>query len=163
MKQSTNSKLDQIRRIREQKAQAANLKKIKQSNEHTTMKGEGRSCLEDLDENSLLIESQENKNAKDVLKFEDEFEDEFEKEIMEDEDAEDNSSDFESVEEEDGQKKLYKKEPRLKEAPVKPFLGTEKHLQTDEYLDYDNTAYTMLHRADSEWPCLSFDWLSGKT
>ena len=44
-----------------------------------------------------------------------------------------------------------------------PFVGNEKQLQTDEYLDYDNTAYTMLHRADSEWPCLSFDWLSGET
>jgi hypothetical protein len=30
-------------------------------------------------------------------------------------------------------------------------MGTEKHLEEDEVLDYDNRAYEMLHRANTEW------------
>lgn len=43
-----------------------------------------------------------------------------------------------------------------KSKPV-PFLGNSKSLDKDEFLDFDNKAYEMLHRANTEWPCLSFD------
>jgi len=32
-------------------------------------------------------------------------------------------------------------------------------LKEDEELEYDNSAYQMLHRANVEWPCLSIDTL----
>lgn len=32
-------------------------------------------------------------------------------------------------------------------------------LKEDEELEYDGTAYTMLHRSKVEWPCLSIDYL----
>jgi ribosome assembly protein RRB1 len=45
---------------------------------------------------------------------------------------------------------------------VVPFMGNEKHIGQNEYLDFDNAAYRMLHRASTEWPCLSCDFLSGE-
>ncbi|EAS04841.1 histone-binding protein RBBP4 or subunit C of Caf1 complex protein (macronuclear) [Tetrahymena thermophila SB210] len=44
----------------------------------------------------------------------------------------------------------------------KPFMGTEKNLEEDEILDFDNKAYEMLHRANTEWPCLSCDFVTGE-
>lgn len=41
-------------------------------------------------------------------------------------------------------------------------MGTEKQLEEDEVLDYDNRAYEMLHRANTEWPCLSCDFVTGE-
>ena len=32
-------------------------------------------------------------------------------------------------------------------------------LQEDEELDYDGSAYVMLHRSKVEWPCLSVDYI----
>ena len=40
-------------------------------------------------------------------------------------------------------------------------MGNEKHISKDEYLDFENGAYKMLHRANTEWPCLSCDFISG--
>lgn len=40
-------------------------------------------------------------------------------------------------------------------------MGNEKQIGKSEYLDFDNSAYNMLHRASTEWPCLSCDFLSG--
>ena len=40
-------------------------------------------------------------------------------------------------------------------------MGSDKQLNINEYLDYDNSAYLMLHRATTEWPCLSCDFLTG--
>lgn len=34
---------------------------------------------------------------------------------------------------------------------VKAFLGNSKQLKKDEFLDFDNKAYEMLHRANTEW------------
>ena len=34
---------------------------------------------------------------------------------------------------------------------VKPFLGTEKNLKEGEYLDFDNRAYDLFHRARTPW------------
>ena len=41
-------------------------------------------------------------------------------------------------------------------------MGNEKHISKDEYLDFENGAYKMLHRANTEWPCLSCDFISGE-
>jgi len=38
-------------------------------------------------------------------------------------------------------------------------MGTSKDLKKGQFLDYDNTAYNMLHRTTTEWPCLSCDIL----
>lgn len=40
-------------------------------------------------------------------------------------------------------------------------MGNEKQIGKSQYLDFDNSAYNMLHRASTEWPCLSCDFLSG--
>lgn len=55
-----------------------------------------------------------------------------------------------------------KKNKKSKTQKVTPFMGTEKQLEEDEILDYDNTAYEMLHRANTEWPCLSCDFVTGE-
>jgi len=36
-------------------------------------------------------------------------------------------------------------------------MGTDKELKKGEILEFDNTAYHMLHRTTTEWPCLSID------
>jgi ribosome assembly protein RRB1 len=46
---------------------------------------------------------------------------------------------------------------------IVPFMGNETQIKKDEYLDFENGAYQMLHRANTEWPCLSCDFLSGET
>lgn len=58
------------------------------------------------------------------------------------EDEDDNGE--ESEEEEMDDSKNQKKKPT-------PFMGTSKQLEEDEILDYDNRAYEMLHRANTEW------------
>lgn len=35
----------------------------------------------------------------------------------------------------------------------------EEPLKPDEELDFDSSAYEMLHRSEVEWPCLSIDVL----
>ena len=35
----------------------------------------------------------------------------------------------------------------------------EEPLKEDEELEYDGSAYEMLHRCKVEWPCLSIDFL----
>jgi len=34
---------------------------------------------------------------------------------------------------------------------VKPYLDSNKHLAEGDELDFDNKAYEMLHRAQTEW------------
>ena len=48
------------------------------------------------------------------------------------------------------------KDKNKKSKPI-PFIGNSKSLEKDEFLDFENKAYEMLHRANTEWPCLSFD------
>ena len=38
-------------------------------------------------------------------------------------------------------------------------MGSSTNLRDGEYLEFENSAYEMLHRAHTEWPCLSFDFL----
>ena len=35
----------------------------------------------------------------------------------------------------------------------KPWMGSSQNLKDDEYLEFDNSAYEMLHRAHTEWYC----------
>ena len=42
---------------------------------------------------------------------------------------------------------------------LQPYVGTGKDLKEDEVMDFENRAYNMLHRANSEWPCMTLDWL----
>lgn len=39
-------------------------------------------------------------------------------------------------------------------------MDSNKHLEEDEELEFENKAYEMLHRANFEWPFLSFDVLT---
>jgi ribosome assembly protein RRB1 len=43
----------------------------------------------------------------------------------------------------------------------KPQIWNDQNepLKEDEELEFDNSAYQMLHRANVEWPCLSIDTL----
>ena len=39
-------------------------------------------------------------------------------------------------------------------------IRTKKNLKKGEVLDFDNSAYDMLHRLNTEWPSLSIDFVS---
>lgn len=56
-----------------------------------------------------------------------------------------------------GHKKIEEEEEKIEEGKTKPYMGAAKNLKNGEFLDFDNKAYEMLHRANTEWPCLSFD------
>ena len=45
----------------------------------------------------------------------------------------------------------FSDEPLENQSKVTPFLESDKNLKDGEILDYDNKAYEMLHRAESEW------------
>ena len=46
-----------------------------------------------------------------------------------------------------------------KQGKPEAFLGTRGDLKEGEELEVDNHAYEFLHRASTEWPCLTFDFL----
>ena len=45
------------------------------------------------------------------------------------------------------------------EEKMEVFTGTRKNLKKGEVLDFDNSAYDMLHRLNIEWPSLSIDFV----
>ena len=50
------------------------------------------------------------------------------------------------------------KEDQVNELPAKQIWNEqEQPLKDDEELDFDSSAYEMLHRSNVEWPCLSID------
>eukprot|EP01016_Furgasonia_blochmanni_P047994 TRINITY_DN7107_c0_g1_i1.p1 TRINITY_DN7107_c0_g1~~TRINITY_DN7107_c0_g1_i1.p1 ORF type:complete len:587 (+),score=125.17 TRINITY_DN7107_c0_g1_i1:304-2064(+) len=55
-----------------------------------------------------------------------------------------------------GQKKKEKKKVKFEEKP-QVWLESNKRLGEGEFLDFDNRAYDMIHRCQTEWPCLSCD------
>ena len=57
---------------------------------------------------------------------------------------------FEKTEEEEEEEEKTEK-GNSKKSIVKPYLGNSKTLKKDEFLDFDNKAYEMLHRANTEW------------
>jgi len=139
-----------------------NLKRIKgqESQEGSSRK------RPDLDEEEVMMMEEE---ANDTAKYEDEFEDEYEDEELEDDEWESADDDYEEITAPTGKKLLVNKKKIESEISQKkplpdvvPFLGNEKHISKDEYLDFENGAYKMLHRANTEWPCLSCDFISGE-
>lgn len=81
-----------------------------------------------------------------------EFDDEWEDEILEDEDIEDE----EGMITEEGE---FIPVNKPKKNNIVPFLGRKDELAQGEVLEYSNSAYKMFHRASTEWPCLSVDFL----
>jgi ribosome assembly protein RRB1 len=104
---------------------------------------------------------------KHTLDYEDDFDDEFEDENMEEDEWESCDEDYEEVTTDNGTKLLANKKKlegieKHNQKDIVPFMGNETQIKQDEYLDFENGAYSMLHRANTEWPCLSCDFLSGQ-
>lgn len=78
--------------------------------------------------------------------FVEEFEDEWEDEVIEE------GNDEGMITEDDDFEKQHDK--------VVPFMGKKDELAQGEMLDYSNSAYKMFHRASTEWPCLSIDFIA---
>ena len=113
-------------------------------------------------------------NEEEDLQFEDEYDDEWEDEVKEPEDS-DHSSDYEELPESTAQEikgeammeenkagMVFKKEKPKKKDKVVPFVGTQHNMNAEEVLEFENRAYDMLHRATTEYPCLSCDFLTGQ-
>jgi ribosome assembly protein RRB1 len=49
------------------------------------------------------------------------------------------------------------KAKEIKDESLKPFMGSIRDVKPGETLEFDNHAYDMLHRAQTDWPCLSLD------
>uniref|UniRef100_A0A0G4HHA3 Uncharacterized protein n=1 Tax=Chromera velia CCMP2878 TaxID=1169474 RepID=A0A0G4HHA3_9ALVE len=86
-------------------------------------------------------------DEKDIGPFEDPFGD-----VIEDEEVDGNGD-------EDGDEEEGRDEDMEDVEPKKVFRPGIDRVEDGEELDYDPTAYDMLHRATVEWPCLSFDIL----
>lgn len=56
-------------------------------------------------------------------------------------------------------KKKDKKKKNKEKVKTEAFTSNAKGLKDGEYLEFDNAAYQMLHRATTEWPCLSVEFL----
>ena len=78
-----------------------------------------------------------------------EFEDEWEDEQVEEENTEDGMITEEG----------FVPGEKAKKANIVPFVGRKEELAKGEVLEYSNSAYKMFHRASTEWPCLSIDFL----
>jgi ribosome assembly protein RRB1 len=88
-------------------------------------------------ENSQMIyETKAHQNIQDQLEFEDDYED-----LYEEEQIIDTQKQMQTIEK------------------VVPFMGTNKQLQDNQKLEFSNSGYVMYHRASTEWPCLSVDFL----
>lgn len=81
-----------------------------------------------------------------------EFEDEWEDEIIE----EGEEDDDEGMITEEGD---YVPISKPKKSNIVPFVGRKEELAQGEVLEHSNSAYKMFHRASTEWPCLSIDFL----
>ena len=108
------------------------------------------------------------------MHFEDEYEDVWEDEDVMDEEEEENSEDYESIDDENDngeemimenkQNKKYKLKEKKNQAEENtqksmPYIGTGQNLASDEFLDFENRTYDMIHRSTTEWPCMSIDFL----
>lgn len=79
------------------------------------------------------------------MEFEDDWEDEFEQEIVV---PERDANQIEEIVDED------------EDNNFQTFTGTYRDLKEDEKLEYFNEAYQLFHKASSEWPCLSVDFVA---
>lgn len=84
----------------------------------------------------FVTETRNHQNIHDQLEYEDEYEDLYEQETFID-----TQKQAQSIEQ------------------VVPFLGTNKNLQDNQKLEFSNIGYVLYHRASTEWPCLSVDFL----
>mmetsp|Transcript_15569 Transcript_15569/g.30132 ORF Transcript_15569/g.30132 Transcript_15569/m.30132 type:complete len:203 (-) Transcript_15569:140-748(-) len=95
------------------------------------------------------------------------FEDPFEDEVEDDEEVEANKNqqktngqiDEEDDEDEDMDANSDEDEEKVGNAQQRLFRAGVDELAEDEELEYDSSAYIMLHQLHMEWPCLSFDFL----
>ena len=121
-------------------------------------------------------EMEENKEDLDNISFEDSQEDEFEVEDVvqrpDDSDDEENANannnddwedcdDDDSSDNDDGAATGKKGQSAKSGKDDKPVIWDDKKepLKEGEELEYDGSAYVMLHRSKVEWPCLSIDYL----
>jgi ribosome assembly protein RRB1 len=109
------------------------------------------------------------------LQFEDHFEDEFDDDDLEEKFEEmelSDEDDYEVIEGEDGEQIFFKKEKgaefeedsdeEMDDQNVKVFRPGVDQLAPGEVLEFDASAYDMLHFMRVEWPCLSFDVIMDK-
>ena len=79
----------------------------------------------------------------------------------------DNEDDWEDVDDEEDiemkegnpEKKSKSKKKAGEDKPSEIWNAEKEPLKEDEELDYDGSAYLMLHRSKVEWPCLSVDFV----
>ena len=109
-----------------------------------------------------------NEEEKADLSFEDSQEDEFEVEDVvqrpDSDDEEEGNAHWEDCDSSDEDMQTDKKGAQAavpEEADQKPRVWdeTKEPLKEGEELEYDGSAYMMLHRSKVEWPCLSIDYL----
>jgi ribosome assembly protein RRB1 len=82
-----------------------------------------------------------------------EFEDQYEDEFSDEDEVLEAGADGEDPGEEDVAEDAMDMDKGV-------FMPSRHKLQKDEILEPDSSAYHMLHRMNSEWPCLSFDILN---
>eukprot|EP00033_Pygsuia_biforma_P000295 GCRY01000362.1.p1 GENE.GCRY01000362.1~~GCRY01000362.1.p1 ORF type:complete len:488 (-),score=112.96 GCRY01000362.1:100-1563(-) len=110
------------------------------------------------------------KKEEDDLQFEDDFADEYDSDSQvinamnnesDDSEMEDNNNENENVEDEEEEEEEEEVVEEKEEEPLetRAWRPGVDSLAEDETLDYDPSAYYMLHRFHTEWPCLSFDVL----
>ena len=92
-------------------------------------------------------------NGKEELEFEDEFGDEFEEEEFAGEEGEEEMDDEQM--QQVMQREAMESDGVVAEVEGKLWRAGDA-MAADEKLDYDSTAYDMLHRLHMEWPCLTF-------
>eukprot|EP00741_Cyanophora_paradoxa_P009274 tig00001493_g8984.t1 len=120
----------------------------------------GKSKKRQPEEELPVTRPKDEEETADNLRFEDPFEDELEEEEVEDagegEEDEDGGGDEEgedAMKEEGGASGSAKKPA----GPTKVFRPGVDELAEGETLEFDQTAYTMYHSLNAEWPCLSID------
>jgi len=112
----------------------------------------------------------ETKDMDQEIEFEDAFEDEYEEEENEEVVFDDNEEDEESMDVDERSKREQEKLATFlkeeQESEQTPTIGVWRpgidKLKEGEVLEYDPTAYVMLHQLKMEWPCLSFDIIPDK-
>lgn len=100
----------------------------------------------------------DNVDANNDMECEDSQEDEFEQEnvIQNDEDSDEAAGEWESESDDEPMEGTNKQKEPIK---TQVWNDQKDPLKDDEELEYDGSAYQMLHRSKVEWPCLSVDFL----
>ena len=88
------------------------------------------------EEKQVIYETKAHENIQDKNMFEDEYEDIYEEERL--------------INTEKQTQKIEK---------IVPYMGTRNDLPENQILEFSNSGYVMYHRASTEWPCLSVDFV----